>query len=397
MRESRRSFLLRVSAGADVEDLTTLVCIFLRGGADTLNVVVPYGDDRYYRARPTIAIPPPSYDGAPTSALRLDEQYALHPAMRPLERAFREGRLGIVQSVGSDDDSGSHFEAQDQMERGAGNGVAPGGGWIGRFLRARRAPHRGALSAVAIGAVEPESLRGAGGSSVIGSLEDLRLAARGDERDAALQVLAALYAGAGELGTPAANSLELLEKIEGLRNRATSEAAGMRYADDRFSRALGDVARLVKARVGLEVACVDLDGWDTHFLQGGAEGLQADAIRSLGIGLAAFDADLEGYRRSVVTIVMTEFGRRVYENSSAGTDHGRGFALLALGERVRGGCVIGEAPDLDVVEPATGPGGVAVKIDYRSVLAELVAALGGVAAPESLFPDFSPSPVGLFG
>jgi len=101
----------------------TMVCVFLRGGADTLNLIAPYGDDRYYKLRPTISIPPPtSNHDAIDAAIRLDDYYAFHPKLRPLLPLFKEGRLGVVQGVGSDNASGSHFEAQDQMEHGESQG-----------------------------------------------------------------------------------------------------------------------------------------------------------------------------------------------------------------------------------------------------------------------------------
>src|SRR5215471_308415 len=134
---------------------SVLVCIFLRGGADTLNLVVPYGDDRYYKLRPTLAIPPPSKAGG---ALRLDDFYAFHPKLAPLYPIFAEGRLAILQAVGSDNVSGSHFDAQDQMEHGEAYGKSIGGGWLGRHLRTRAGGTGTPFSAVAIAPTLPESL-----------------------------------------------------------------------------------------------------------------------------------------------------------------------------------------------------------------------------------------------
>ena len=134
-----------------------LICVFLRGGADTLNMIVPYGDDRYYKLRPTLAIPS-------KSGVRLDDFFAFHPKLAPLYPIFADGRLAIVQGVGSDNVSGSHFEAQDQMEHGEAYGQSIGGGWLARFLRSgggQQTP----LSAIAIGPTIPESLRGAPAAS----------------------------------------------------------------------------------------------------------------------------------------------------------------------------------------------------------------------------------------
>ncbi len=154
----------------------------------------------------------------------------------------------------------------------------------------------------------------------------------------------------------------------------------------------------MKADLGLEVACLDLGNWDTHFFQGTSGGIQAGLIGKLASGLAAFDADLRGHRTRVTTIAMTEFGRRLYENGSAGTDHGRGFAFMAMGEAVNGGKVHGDWPGLKE-EPGIpnqpGPGGMEVRIDYRSVLAEVLSNAAGNSKIDQVFPGFQPRHVGL--
>ena len=137
----------------------TLVCIFLRGGADTLNMVVPFGDGDYYRYRPTLSIAAPGR--GPDAAVKLDNFYGLHPKMVAILPVFKEGRLGIVQAVGSDNPTGSHFEAQDQIEHGETYGINLGGGWLGRHLRARAGNVSSPLAGIAIGETLPESLRGA--------------------------------------------------------------------------------------------------------------------------------------------------------------------------------------------------------------------------------------------
>jgi uncharacterized protein (DUF1501 family) len=177
---------------------------------------------------------------------------------------------------------------------------------------------------------------------------------------------------------------------------------GAVYADDSFSHGLKEIARLIKAHVGLEVACLDLRGWDTHFFQGSSSGLQADLIRQLAGGLAAFDMDLGAQRDRVITLVLTEFGRRTYENSSLGTDRGRGFALFALGGLVKGGKVHGRWPGL-VEEPSSetdslnpvGPSGLKVLIDYRAVLAAVLTRLLGLRDLNQVFANFVPEAAGL--
>jgi uncharacterized protein (DUF1501 family) len=397
---SRRSFLRQLifSQPPAVAEgpAHTLVCIFLRGGADTLNMLVPYGDDDYYRNRPTLAIPRPS--ASSNSAAKLDDFYGLHPKLAPLLPVFRQGRLGFVQAVGSDNPTGSHFETQDQIEHGEAYGRSAGGGWLGRHLRGRVQPavSAGALSAVAIGAALPESLRGAPAASAFFSVDEIQLPRSSGSPVLIAKALGDLYATeVGLLADQGTETLRLLAKVETLRGRPYVPQAGAQYTDDGFGPALREIARIVKADLGLEVACVDLGGWDTHFFQSAPIGGQAGPMESLARGLAAFDADLAGYRDRVTTIVMTEFGRRLYENGSAGTDHGRGFAFFAMGERIQGGTIHGDWPGLKEEPSLPGPGGMDVRIDYRSVLSEVLQCVTPGTDLQKVFPEFSPQGVGL--
>ena len=399
---TRRGFLTTLAFGRApvVEDpgRHTLVCIFLRGGADTMNIVVPHGDDAYYRHRPTLAMKRPGKGGNDAS-IRIDDFFAFHPKMAPLVPAFAEGRLGIVQAVGTDNPTGSHFEAQDQIEHGEGytDRVSIGGGWLGRHLRSRMSKDTGAspLAAVAMAPTLPEVLRGAPAASAFTSLEEIQVPVSAGDPAAVSRALAAMYASeVGVLGQQGRETLDLLKKVESLRGKPYAPAAGVTYPDDPFGKGLREVARLIKANVGLEVACVDLDGWDTHFFQGTTGGQLAGLVDTLARGLAAFDADLAAQRGRVTTVVLTEFGRRLYENGSAGTDHGRGFALFALGDSINGGTVIGEWPGFEQ-ELLPGPGGLQVRVDYRSVLSEILSGPVGNRKINDVFPGFAPQPLGF--
>jgi uncharacterized protein (DUF1501 family) len=372
----------------------TLVCIFLRGGADTLNMIVPYGDGDYYRNRPTLSIAAPGK--GKDAAVKMDDFYGFHPNMAALLPIFTEGRLGIVQAVGSDNPTGSHFEAQDQIEHGESYGVNIGGGWLGRHLRSRSRAGESPLSGVAIGSTLPESLRGAPAASAFRSIDEIQLPVASGNPKSVSAALSKLYAAeVGIIGQQGKETLDLLHRVEQLRGKAYTPAGGAEYPKDDFGAGLREIARIVKASLGLEVACIDLGGWDTHFFQGTTAGVQASQIDSLARGLAAFDADLKGYRDRVTTVVMTEFGRRLYENASSGTDHGRGFALLAMGEQIHGGKVHGAWPGLKEEPSLPGPGGMEVKIDYRSVLSEILTHAIGNAEVGDVFPGFEPKPVGI--
>ena len=239
---SRRAFvrklLLATESALPSTGERTLVCIFLRGAADTLNMVVPFGDDEYFRLRPTIGI-------RPQPELRLDNFYAFHPNLAPLLSAFNEGRLGIVQAVGTDNPTGSHFEAQDQMEHGESYGHVIGGGWLGRYLRTR-AVDMTPLSAITIGSSIPESLRGAPTASAIESIEEVQIKTPDGDTAAVSSVLSELYgAEPGMVGQAGQATLDLLRRVESLRGATYTPENGATYFDDTFSQGLKEIARLI--------------------------------------------------------------------------------------------------------------------------------------------------------
>src|SRR5258707_13396241 len=177
------------------DERRTLVVVFLRGGADGLNLVAPLQDDGYYNARPRIAI-------NKNQAVPLDGFYGLNPLLKALQPAYQDGTLAIIHAAGSEDDTRSHFEAQDLMEHG---GIV-GGGWLGRFLRAQTDANAGPLAAVALGKSVPECLRGAPTATVFQSLEDFSL---GGERTPLIASLARLYGmQTDSLGSAARHTLE---------------------------------------------------------------------------------------------------------------------------------------------------------------------------------------------
>lgn len=365
----------------------TLVVIFLRGAADGLALVPPWGDDHFHRARPRLA-------ATAKEGMRLDDHFGLHARMRPLEAAWREGELAIVHAAGIEDDTRSHFEAQDLMEHG---GVAAGG-WLGRHLRTRPAAGAGALACVAVGKALPECLLGAPSASVMQSFEDFTLGGSPAAFRAQLERLYAMESGG--LGAAARDTFDALVRIEALRTSPRPPDHGAVYPRDEFSSGLARLAQLIKADVGLEAASIDLPGWDSHFAQQG----QVDTLAGrLADGLAAFRRDLGPRMATTTVVVMTEFGRTVEENSAFGTDHGRGSAMLVLGGGVNGGRMHGLwhglAPEkLERRGVLEGYGDLPVLNNYRNVLGPVLARHG--ATPENLaatFPGFELNPLPLFG
>ncbi len=362
------------------DERRTLVVVFLRGGADGLNIVAPLGDDGYYRARPRIAI-------AKKEAVPLDGFYGLNPLLKPLEIAYKDGALGVIHAAGSEDDTRSHFEAQDLMEHG---GIT-GGGWLGRFLRAQAGVTSGPLAAVALGKAIPECLRGAPAATVLQSLDDFSL---GDDRSRLTQALAKLYGlQTGILAGAGRDTLAALGRVRQLRNTAYQPAHGADYGRDEFSRGLREIARLIKARVGLQAASVDLGGWDSHF---GQSTIMDPLMTRLAKGLATFYQDLGAEMKHTTVVVMTEFGRRVEENSAFGTDHGRGSVMFVMGGGIKGGRVLGKWPGLsrDVLE---GPGDLPVMTNYRNVLAPILQRHGADNRLNQIFPNFTLDALPIYG
>lgn len=368
-----------------------LLCIFLRGAADVLNMVVPHGEAAYYAARPTLAIARP--DDARTRAdlrsVDLDGFFGLHPALAPLLPAWQARQLAVVHACGAPDESRSHFQAMELMERGVDTAAGPASGWLGRHLASLQNGNTSPLRAIGLGEQTPRALLGAVPAAALRSIADFHL---GGDLAAAARMragLAALYAGGDALAAGGRETIELLDLIERLDPAGYRPAAGARYPASDFGLGLRQAAMLIKADVGLEVACLDVGGWDTHVAQGGGEGWMAGMLADLGTGLAALHADLRDHADRLLVVVMSEFGRRVAENGGLGTDHGHGSMLLLLGGGVAGGQVHGRWPGL-APEQLVGPGDLAVTTDYRDVLGELVRLRLGNPQIDQVFPGYTP-------
>ncbi|HUP18646.1 MAG TPA: DUF1501 domain-containing protein [Gemmatimonadota bacterium] len=402
-----RSLLAETAGGARRK---TLVCVFQRGAVDGLSMVVPFGEGAYYDVRRSIAIPAPSA-GLAGAALDLDGFFGLHPALEPVLPLWREGELAIVQACGSPHPTRSHFEAQDYMESAAPGDSARRDGWLNRALTetvceecagrtladgaAHAADHATGqvalagvadpLRGVAIGAELPLALRGDHPALPIADLERML-------ESGATSALTALYRDAGDLIAGAADesvsAVERLRRADPLQYRPR---AGVEYPRVRFGRAMMQVAQLVKADVGLEVAFVDIDGWDTHRGQGGSRGRLAGLIGDMAGGLRAFHDDLGDRMEDVIVLTMSEFGRTVDENGTGGTDHGHGNCMMAFGGGVRGGRIVGRWPGLDRDALYEGRD-LAITTDFRDVFGELAATHLGAARSDRIFPGYALDP-----
>lgn len=386
------AFRKQGSAPGDV-----LVAIFLRGGIDGLSAVVPYGDGgNYYDARPTLAVPEPSGDA--NAALDLNGYFGFHPSLAPLADIYQAGGLVVVHATGSTDPSRSHFDAMQFMEYGTPGTKTTGTGWIGRHLQSAAWQNDSPFRAVGMGAMVPSSLRGPVSPLSLRSIADFHLKGREGELRRAQETLAQLYtidAPTDLLDTQAKLVFDTVDMLQSLNAGSYQPANGAEYPADDFGFGMGlrQIAQLIKADVGLEVACIDLGGWDTHENQGTHDGYFANLLGTLGSGLGAFYTDMQDQMNGVSVVTMSEFGRRVSENASQGTDHGHGNFMLLMGGGFKGGQVYANWPTL--APEALNDGDLAITTDYRDVLAEVVLQRLMNTALDQVFPNFTPTPLGL--
>jgi uncharacterized protein (DUF1501 family) len=381
----RLAFSSTPEAGRDV-----LVCVFLRGGADGLNVLVPVGDDGYFAARPTLRLPEPS--GAADATIDLDGFFALHPALAPFKELWDDGLLAAVHAAGSPDDTRSHFDAMDFMERGTPGSKTVPTGWLGRHLGSLDTGNSSPFRAVGLGTLLPASLRGPVTATALKSIADFHLGGKGAQEAeiARFQAsLAALYDDDAWLDVQAKQTFDAVATLAAASPGAYQPANGAKYPESDFGNALLQAAQLIKAELGVEVACVDLGGWDTHAAQGASTGRLAGLLGDLASGLAAFAADMADRMGRVTVVTMSEFGRRVSENASGGTDHGHGNCMFLLGGGINGGKVYGDWPGLAPGQ-LYGPGDLAITTDFRTVLAEIVDRRLRNPKLADVFPGFAP-------
>jgi len=396
------SFLRRTAFGANLMDGAalkgaargkTLICLFQRGAADALNVVVPHGDPAYYRLRPNIAIPRPSLSAGVAGAIDLDGFYGLHPALAPMKPLWDMGILAPVHAIGSPSSTRSHFDAQDYMETGTPDQKGTRDGWLNRYLALKGTCEAGCahdnrpspFRAVAMTQQTPRMLEGPAPTIAMNSLNEFSVRAAGPAADR----LEALYR-TGTTDVVHAAGGEMFEAVKILKAANPQKYLaqnGAQYPNSQFGQRLRQIAQLVKADVGLEVAFADVGGWDTHVNQGASTGQLAQRLDDFARAIAALVADL-GDRMSDVTIMtMSEFGRTVRQNGNGGTDHGHASALFVIGGAVKGRKVHGRWPGLEPEQLYEGRD-LALTTDFRSVFSEVAAKSLGATKLDTVFPGF---------
>jgi uncharacterized protein (DUF1501 family) len=397
------SFLRRTAFGAQLTQAPkgkTLICLFQRGAADALNIVVPHGDKAYYDLRPSIAIPRPaglSRTISRDAAIDLDGFFGLHPSLAPFKPLYDRGLLAPVHAVGSPSATRSHFDAQDYMETATPDVKGTQDGWLNRYLavqgtcdECKASPFR----AVSLTQQTPRIMEGSSEVIAMNTLSEFTVRASGSQAER----LEALYrTGSADLvhGT----GTEMFEAVKMLKSANPQRYApqnGASYPRSQFGQRLLQIAQLIKADVGLEIAFADVGGWDTHVNQGAATGQLAVRLDDFAQSIAALVTDLGDRMGDVLILTMSEFGRMARENGNRGTDHGHAGALFVIGGDVKGGKVHGKWPGLATEQLYEGRD-LALTTDFRSVFSEVTARHLGATKLDKIFPGFAVKQEGWVG
>lgn len=366
----------------------TLVVLFLRGGWDALNLAAPVSDRNYQEARTILAlnertVPNPEDRLVLTNPLP-GAEFWLHPAARPLAEIYAQGDLAIVHATGLTNGTRSHFDAMDYIELGTPTNTQTASGWLTRHLTSIGAVNNtNGLSAVALGSSLPTSLRSALAAVSMTSSGDFDLSGNRTLRDRQKAALRQLYAGTTPLHRSGSSTLDIINFLA--TNRPPNPDPDPYPVTNSLARSLRTIAQLIKMEMGLQVVGVDYGGWDHHARQ---DFFFPNNVGALATALAAFYNDLSAFRDRVVVVVMSEFGRRLKENASSGTDHGYGGAMLVMGGAVRGGRMYGDWPGL-AKEQLNRNVDLEITTDYRVVLGELLVHQFGNTKLGQVFPGLT--------
>lgn len=366
-----------------------LVTVFMRGAVDGLNMLVPHGDDSYYSLRPTIAVAKP---GKADGALDLDSHFGLNPTMSSLMPLWKDNRLAAITAVGSPDNTRSHFDAQDYMESATPGVKGTRDGWLNRALQAKVEKEVSPFRAVSMTQQLPRAFYGKAESVAMTNLNDFTIKAGlytadmkgGFEGIYQQNVKDSL----GETGKETFEAVNFLKQANPAQFKPEN---GAQYPATSFGRSMQQIAQLIKAGVGLEVAFTDTGNdirWDTHTNQGGGRGQLANFLRTFSQAISAFTVDLGKRMDDVVVLTMSEFGRTARENGSRGTDHGHANTMFAIGNSVKGGKVYGDFKGLKNDQLYEGRD-LALTTDFRDVFAEVAQKQLGTKDLAKIFPNYA--------
>ncbi|HLY97864.1 MAG TPA: DUF1501 domain-containing protein [Candidatus Angelobacter sp.] len=393
------SFLTRAVYAAETATAGTgkkrLVVLFQRGAADGLNIVAPHGEQAYYAMRPSIAIPRPR---GGDSAIDLDGFFGLHPAMSAFKPLWDAKHLAIVHAAGSPDNTRSHFDAQDYMESGTPGIKSTEDGWLNRALAGLHEPSESPFRAVAMGGSLPRTLAGPAPAVAMSNIREFAVGGRGPGAAVASNTFEAMYEHSVDtvLHGTGNETFEAVKMLKSADPEKYTPAPNANYPKGRFGDSLRQVAQLIKANLGVEVAFADIGGWDHHVNEGSVNGQIANSTREFSQSIAAFWTDLGDMAGETVIVTMSEFGRTARENGNRGTDHGHANVMFVLGGPVKGGRVYGRWPGLQPEHLYEGRD-LAVTTDFRQVLSEAVYGHLGNKQLAKVFPSFEKGPRDFLG
>ena len=379
------NFLTRAAFGAVESGGRTkrLVVIFQRGAADGLNIVVPHGEQQYYAMRPSINIPS-------KSVIDLDGFFGLHPSLAAFQPFWQERHLAIVHAAGSPDTTRSHFDAQDFMETGTPGVRTTEDGWLNRSLRNLSAtrplpPFR----AIALGPSVPRILSGSEPAVAMNNINDFSIGGRSAKPSRAASAFEAMYDHSSDsvLHGMGEETFDAVKMLRAADPGKYAPAPGANYPRGHFGDSLRQLAQLIKANLGVQVAFADIGGWDHHVNEGAVEGQLANVLSEFSQSIAAFWTDLGDLGEDTVVVTMSEFGRTARENGNRGTDHGHANVMFVLGGPVKGGKVYGRWPGLDQSQLYEGRD-LALTTDFRQVIGEAVVRHMGNKNLSAVFPGF---------
>ncbi len=383
------AFLTRAVFGAETtagRSRKRLVIIFQRGAADGLNIVVPHAEPAYYTMRPSINSPR-------QQVIDLDGFFGLHPAMASLQPLWDQRHLAIVHAAGSPDATRSHFDAQDFMESGTPGRKSTEDGWLNRTVRSAREQQASPFRAVALGPTLPRILAGSAPAVAISDINAFGVGGRNPQAAPIANTFEAMYEqsvdsvlhGTGE------ETFDAVKMLRAADPEHYTPAPGANYPRGPLGQGLRQLAQLVKADLGVEVAFADIGGWDHHVNEGAVQGQIANRLTEFSQAIAAFWTDLGDLAGDTVLITMSEFGRTARENGNRGTDHGHANVMFVLGGPVEGGKVYGRWPGLEPEHLNEGRD-LALTTDFRTVLGEAVYRHLGNKSLDVVFPGFENLP-----
>jgi uncharacterized protein (DUF1501 family) len=379
------AFLTRAALGAVAPGTNNkrLVVIFQRGAADGLNIVVPHAEAQYYAMRPSINIPR-------KDVIDLDGFFGLHPSLASFQPLWQQRHLAIVHAAGSPDPTRSHFDAQDFMETGTPGVKVTDDGWLNRSIHTVPQPALASpFRAIALGPSLPRILSGSEPAVVMNNINDFSVGGRGAKPSATATAFEAMYDHSSDsvLHGTGEETFDAVKMLKSADPGKYTPAAGANYPKGRFGDSLRQLAQLIKANLGVQVAFADIGGWDHHVNEGSTQGQIANVLTDFSQSLSAFWTDLGDLGEDTIVITMSEFGRTARENGNRGTDHGHANVMFVLGGPVRGGRVYGRWPGLDQSQLYEGRD-LALTTDFRQVIGEAVARHMGNKNLAAVFPGF---------